>query len=122
MIYESVQSFNTRSGGTIVAMEKQPDDAIPDILVLSSASTVRAVKAIAVSVHHKGESRDCTRLKKMVVRNLEQEHRQKHSRDRQLEKLASGAAAAKGKSEGKGEKKLWRMCTMGNDRSMLSRR
>ena len=51
----------------------------------------------------KGESRDYTRLKKMVVQYLEQNIREKRfsSRERQLEKPASGAAAANGKSKGK---------------------
>ena len=54
----------------------------------------------------KGDSRDCTRLKKMAVRYLEQKIRDKNfsPRERQLEKPAS-AAAAKGKSKSKGKRR-----------------
>ena len=53
-----------------------------------------------------GESRDFTRLKKMVVRYQDQKMREKHffSRERQLKNPASGAAAAMGKSKGKGKR------------------
>ena len=55
---------------------------------------------------------------------LEQTIRENHvsSRERQLEKPASGAVAAKGKKEGQKEKKQWRLRTVGDERSMLSRR
>ena len=42
----SVQSFNTRWGGTIVAMKKQPDEEIV-VILLPLASTVRTAKTIA---------------------------------------------------------------------------
>ena len=55
---------------------------------------------------------------------MEQTIREKHffSRERQLDKPASGAAAAKGRFQGTAKKKLWRMRTVDNTRSVLSRR
>ena len=54
----------------------------------------------------KGEPRDHTRLSNIAVRYLEQKTRQKHlsSRDRQLEKPASGATAATGKNKAQGKR------------------
>ena len=54
---------------------------------------------------HKGEAREYT--EKMVVPNFELKFREKplSSCKRQLEKPVSAAAAAKGKSEGKGKDK-----------------
>ena len=54
----------------------------------------------------KGEPRDHTRLSNIAVRCLEQRIREKHvsSRDRQLEKPASGASAATGKNEAQGKR------------------
>ena len=75
--------------------------------LLPSASTIGTAKAIAVSEHSrycsKIESRDYTRLKHLVVRYLERKTHEKHvcSCERQVEKPASGAAAAKGKCKGK---------------------
>ena len=80
-------------------------------LLLSSASTVRAAEPL-LSLYiqdtvQKGESRDYIRLKQMAVRYLEQTFREKHfsSREGQLEKPASGPAAAKGRTKGGGKNK-----------------
>ena len=71
---------------------------------LSSASLKPLLSLYIQDTFQKGASRDNTRLKKKkLVQYLEQTFREKHfsSRERQLEKPASGAAAAKGTSEGK---------------------
>ena len=55
---DKVQSFNTRWDEAIIAMKKQPsDEEILENVVLSSPSTVRTAKAIAVSAH----SRYCSK-------------------------------------------------------------
>ena len=70
-------------------------------LKVPSAPSVRAAKPLLClyieDTVQKVESRDYTRLQKMVVQYLEHKNRGKHcsSRGRQHEKPASGAAAAK---------------------------
>ena len=79
--------------GTTFAMKKQPDEEILDYF-LESASTVKTLEAVAVSVH----SRYCsTGVNHESTPGL----KQWWSDTRQLEEPASGAAAAKGKFMGK---------------------
>ena len=65
---DNVQSFNTQWDETIIAMKKQPDNEMLDILFYRQ-------------LQH--EARDYIRLKKMVVRNLAQKVREKHVSSRE---------------------------------------
>ena len=79
---DNVQSFNTRWNETIIAMQKQPDDEMLGILCYRQLEQSEQLKPL-LSLYiqdtvQKGEFRDYTRLKKMVVRYLEQPTLEKH--------------------------------------------
>ena len=104
---DDVQSFNTRWDETIISMKKQPDDEHLQHLYyrqLQQSEQVMPLLSLCIpGTVQKGESQDHTRLKQMVVRCMELNTREKHffSRERQLEKPAFSATAAKGKSKAK---------------------
>ena len=69
---DNVQSFNTRRDETIIALKNNQETKILQILVLSSASTVRAVETVTALY-----SREHARLQQMVVQYFEQNNRAK---------------------------------------------
>ena len=95
-------------GGTIVAMKKQPDEELQCAVhcrQLRRSEQLGPLPSLYIQdTSQKGESRDHTGLENMVVQYLEQKTPEKHvsSRETQLEKPASGAAAVMGNSNGKG--------------------
>ena len=76
---DSVQSFNSRWDETIIAMRKQPEEILEN-LCYRQHQQAKQVKQLPSLYNHdtvqNGESRDYTRLKKMVVQYLEQMNRE----------------------------------------------
>ena len=75
------QSFNTRWDETIIAMKKQSDnESLKNLLYRQLQQSEQLKPLLFLYIHdavQKGESRDQTRLKNMVVRYLEQEIRER---------------------------------------------
>ena len=123
---DNIQLCNTRWDETIIATKKQTENEILEKLCCRQESE-QLLSLLSLYIRdtvRKGDSRNYTRLGTTVVRYLEQKFCKEHfsARERQLEMLASGAAAAEGTSKGKTENQQWRFCTMDNKRSVLSRR
>ena len=87
-------------------MKERPDDEILENLYYRQLQLSEQLKPLLSlyfqDTFQKGEPRDYTRLKTMVVWYFEQKIREKHVSlgERHPAKPASGAAAAKGKNKG----------------------
>ena len=109
---DNVQSFNTRWDATTIGTKKQPDEVILVNLYHRQLQQLGQLKPLLClyiqDTFQKGESRDYTDIKQIVVQYLEHNIREKRffSDERQLEKPVSGAAAAKSKSKGKGKRNI----------------